>query len=175
MRPTEDEAVILLEKVGCDRKVIEHCKAVKYFATRIAERLVKNGVEVDVDLVNVGALLHDIGRARSQRIDHGVEGARMALDIGLDEPIIRIIERHIGAGIQEEEAERLGLPAKSYIPETIEEKIVAHADNMVLFKKLPIQRTLDKLTKKGKDGSALMMKALHMELSELAGIDLDDL
>ena len=44
--------------------------------------------------------------------------------------MLNIIERHIGAGITESEAEKLGLPKKSYVPETIEEKIVAHADNL---------------------------------------------
>ena len=29
------------------------------------------------------------------------------------------------------EAKRLGLPEKSYLPQTLEEKIVAHADNLV--------------------------------------------
>ena len=43
---------------------------------------------------------------------------------------MNIIERHIGAGITEREAEKLGLPVKSYLPETLEEKIVAHADNL---------------------------------------------
>ena len=35
---------------------------------------------------------------------------------------MNIIERHIGAGITEEEAVNLGLPKKSYLPETLEEK-----------------------------------------------------
>lgn len=175
MIPEEDDAVLLLEKVGCDRKVIEHCKAVQFFASKIAERLVKNGVQIDIDLVRIGALLHDIGRAKTQDIDHGIVGAHMARDMGLDDNIVNIIERHIGAGILAKEAKELGLPEKDYIPETIEEKIVAHADNMVLFKKHPIEKTLGKLEKKGKERVADKMKALHRELSELAGIDLDDL
>ncbi|MCF0226956.1 MAG: HD domain-containing protein, partial [Methanobrevibacter sp.] len=41
------------------------------------------------------------------------------------------IERHIGAGIDEKESVELNLPKKSYIPQTLEEKIVAHSDNLI--------------------------------------------
>ena len=50
---------------------------------------------------------------------------------GYSDDVLHIIERHIGAGITEEEAIKLGLPEKSYVPVTLEEKIVAHADNLV--------------------------------------------
>ena len=45
--------------------------------------------------------------------------------------MLNIIERHIGAGITKDEAKILGLPEKSYVPQTLEEKIVAHADNLI--------------------------------------------
>ena len=50
---------------------------------------------------------------------------------GVDERIVRIVERHVGAGLTEEDAVYLGLPPKDYIPETREEKIVCHADNLI--------------------------------------------
>jgi uncharacterized protein len=49
----------------------------------------------------------------------------------LNEKLVSIIERHIGAGITKDEALALGLPPKDYLPLTLEEKIVAHADNLV--------------------------------------------
>lgn len=55
---------------------------------------------------------------------------------------MNIIERHIGAGISRDEAAELGLPAGDYIPLTIEEKIIAHADNLVSGSRV---RTLDEL------------------------------
>ena len=45
--------------------------------------------------------------------------------------ISEIIKRHIGAGISKEEARALGLPEDDYFPRSLEEKIVAHADNLV--------------------------------------------
>jgi uncharacterized protein len=50
--------------------------------------------------------------------------------LGFSQPLLNIIERHIGAGITASEAERLGLPGKDYLPLTPEEKIVSYADNL---------------------------------------------
>ncbi len=133
----ENEAIGLLRRSGCSPDVIEHCKTVASYAREIALDIrncaLKRGdqVKIDVDLVFAGGLLHDIGRSKTHGILHAVEGARIAVDNGLDKKIVNIIERHIGAGIPEEEALGLGLPAKDYMPLTLEEKIVAHADNIV--------------------------------------------
>lgn len=133
----EKEALDLLRKYGCSPGVIEHCHAVAAYAREIAMDIksctIKNRAQmnIDIDLVYTGGLLHDIGRSRTHGISHAVEGAKIAIENGLDEKLINIIERHIGAGIPEEEAAALGLPAKDYIPLTLEEKIVAHADNLV--------------------------------------------
>jgi uncharacterized protein len=58
-------------------------------------------------------------------------GVEIARGYGYGEDVLNIIERHIGAGITESEAKDLGLGEKSYVPQTLEEKIVAHADNLV--------------------------------------------
>jgi uncharacterized protein (TIGR00295 family) len=64
-------------------------------------------------------------------MDHAVEGAKILRKDGFDERIVKIVERHIGAGLTAKEAKEFGLPERDYIPETIEEKIVAMADNLV--------------------------------------------
>ena len=117
----------MLEKEHTPENVIDHCKAVYKKAIKIAA----NFNDVDEDLIRKGALLHDIGRSRTHGITHAVEGVKIAERYGYDEDVLNIIERHIGAGITESEAEKLGLPKKSYVPQTLEEKIVAHADNLV--------------------------------------------
>ena len=133
----EKDALDLLRKSGCSSDVIEHCLAVAAYAREIAmdirncARGKKAQVKIDIDLVYIGGLLHDIGRSRTHGISHAVEGAKIAIENGLDKKLINIIERHIGAGIPEVEAAALGLPAKDYIPLTLEEKIVAHADNLI--------------------------------------------
>ena len=117
----------LLEKENTPKNVIEHSIAVYKKAMEIAA----NFDDADKDLIKKGALLHDIGRSRTHGITHAIEGVEIARKYGYGEDVLNIIERHIGAGITENEAEKLGLPVKSYLPETLEEKIVAHADNLI--------------------------------------------
>ncbi len=131
---TPEEAIRLLREAGCSPDIIEHCQMVAEYAREIAEQYNSrcgHDRPADIELVTIGALLHDIGRARSHRVKHVVIGAEIARSFGLDERIVRIIERHIGAGIPKHEAAKLGFPKKDYMPETIEEMIVAHADNLV--------------------------------------------
>lgn len=129
--PSRRRAAQLLEEAGCSENVIRHCKAVSRLAVKIAKRVREAGLPIDLKLVEVGGLLHDIGRARTHDVDHVVEGSKIAVSLDLPEPIVRIIERHIGAGIKSEEASKLGLPKKDFIPQTLEEKIVAYADKLV--------------------------------------------
>ena len=117
----------LLEKENTPENVIEHCKAVYEKAMKIAA----NFDNVDEDLIRKGALLHDIGRSRTHGITHAIKGVEIARTYGYPDDVLNIIERHIGAGITAEEAVKLGLPEKSYVPQTLEEKIVAHADNLI--------------------------------------------
>ncbi len=124
-------AVRILHDCGCAQNVIEHCLAVSALSVRIAEKLSGSGVDVDVELVRIGSVLHDIGRSRTHAIDHAVVGAKMAEELGLDASIVQIIKCHIGGGISRIEAKELGLPNDNYIPVTIEEKIVAHCDNIM--------------------------------------------
>jgi len=128
---TETEAMMLLEDSGCPQNVIEHCKVVSSFAVEIAEKIQAAGHEVNPDLVRVGGLLHDIGRCHTHSVLHAVEGFKLAQSKGIDPEIYEIIKRHIGAGISKEEAKKLGLPEDDYFPRRLEEKIVAHADNLV--------------------------------------------
>jgi uncharacterized protein len=124
----EKEIVSLLRSVGCSENVIAHILAVRRLALQIADSV---KIPVDRELVEKGAVYHDIGRVKTHSVEHAVVGAEMARKMGLDERIIRVIERHIGAGISRDEAKALGLPEKDYIPETPEEKIVAYADNLI--------------------------------------------
>lgn len=117
----------LLEKENTPENVIEHSKAVYKKAMEIAS----NFDNADKDLIKKGALLHDIGRSKTHGITHAIEGVEIARRYGYGQDVLNIIERHIGAGITEAEAVKLGLPEKSYLPETLEEKIVAHADNLI--------------------------------------------
>ena len=127
MKKTDKMEIELLKKENTPDNVIKHCEAVYRKAMEIAA----NFDNADKDLILKGALLHDIGRSRTHGITHAIEGVEIARKYGYSKDVLNIIERHIGAGITPEEASKLGLPEKSYVPETLEEKIVAHADNLI--------------------------------------------
>jgi uncharacterized protein len=146
---TREEAVRLLEELGCALNVIEHCKEVASLAIEIAEKAKAAGQNVDLKLVEVGALLHDSGRCRTHGISHAVEGFRLAKNEGVEPEVTEIIKRHIGAGISKEEAKELGLPEDDYFPRSLEEKIVAHADNLVKgTRRITIQKRIELMRKK---------------------------
>ncbi|NOR48896.1 MAG: HDIG domain-containing protein [Methanosarcinaceae archaeon] len=126
-----DTAVKILSDCGCAQNVIMHCLAVSSLSVSTAQELLASGKNVDVELVRIGSVLHDLGRARTHAVDHAAVGAEMAEELGLDPRIVQIIKRHIGGGISRTEAKDLGLPDDDYIPVTIEEKIVAHCDNLM--------------------------------------------
>lgn len=128
---TRAEAIKLLEEHGCAPNVIEHCKEVASLAVEIANKAKAAGHNVNPELVEVGSLLHDFGRCKTHKIAHAVEGYRLARIEGIEPEISEIIKRHIGAGLSKEEARSLGLPEDDYFPRSLEEKIVAHADNLV--------------------------------------------
>jgi len=154
----EKDAIDILLRSGCSPDVIEHCRAVAEYARMIALNInacaQKKGMNgnIDTDLVFIGGLLHDVGRSRTHSILHAVEGAKIAAENGLEDRFVNIIERHIGAGIPVEEAKALGLPEKDYMPVRIEEKIVAHADNLIFGTRVAaLEELVDKLHKRKLD------------------------
>jgi uncharacterized protein (TIGR00295 family) len=167
--PSPEKCLALLKENGCSDDVIRHCKAVRDVAVKIAKR-----IHADVKLVEAAALLHDIGRSKTHGILHGVEGAKIAKKLNLPEKIVNIIERHLGAGMPLEVAKQLGLPPKDYTPNTLEEKIVCHADNLVdNCQRQPIEREVERALREGHKEYAKRLVSLHKELSDICGIDLN--
>jgi len=155
-------SIHLLKEVGCPQWVINHSKKVAEKALEMSKNF-----KVDKELIKEAALLHDIGRCKTNSIQHGIIGARILKEKGYPKQIIKIVERHVGAGIPKEEAILLGLPPKDYIPVTLEEKIVAHADNLINGEKeVDISFVLKKWKKRlGEDHPAIeRLKKLHREL-----------
>ena len=117
----------ILKGLNCPSHLIEHSVAV----CKKAVKLSSNFNSVDIELVKTGAILHDIGRYHTNSIKHAIVGAEMLKELGFSDDVSNITLRHIGAGIPKKEAKLLGLPPKDYNPLSLEEKIVAHADNLV--------------------------------------------
>lgn len=170
--PTHDECIQILKDAGATPELIEHAEAVAKLAMEIADLIMGTNIE----LVEAGALLHDIGRTKTNGIDHGVVGAEIALELELPEPLQKIIKNHIGAGITEEDALELELPPANYIPQSVEEKIVAHSDNLVEGKeRIVVEKNMMKFIDNEDYRIARRIINLHNKLSELAGMDIDEL
>ena len=81
--PNREQALGLLRKYKCSPQVISHCLAVADLAVETAGKLEEKGHKIDIDLVEAGALLHDLGRSKTHGVDHGVVGAKLAESAGL--------------------------------------------------------------------------------------------
>ncbi len=126
--------------------------------------------------VRAGGLLHDVGRSRTHGIRHAVEGVLIARKRDLPEPLVLIIQKHIGAGIDPNDAKTLGLPEWDYIPSTLEEKIVCHADNLVSDDRYTTSKeSYDDFLRKGLKAQGEKMLRMHNELSQICGIDIDEI
>lgn len=168
--PSREQALQLLRENHCSAKVVEHCEAVARFAAETAEAIRKRGGEVNVELVEVGALLHDIGRSKTHSVNHVVLGAEIAANAGLPASVIAIIKRHIGGGITAAEAEKLGWPSDNYVPVTLEEKIVSYADKLIeTSERVPVELTISKLREEKLEAAADRVRRIHDEIATLAG------
>ena len=110
---SREEALALLRKLGLLEHIIEHSMAVAEKALEIAKQIQAAGHEVDLELVEIGALLHDIGRIEAHGLLHATIGGTILRKQGYPEEIARIAETHSLDGTW---------------PETIEEKIVCLDD-----------------------------------------------
>lgn len=124
-------------------KLLKHSRQVCRKALELARRTC---VPLDLTVVETGAMLHDVGIRRCDAtgicchgdqpyLCHGLIGAEMLREYGrthgLDlEPFARICERHTGSGLtaQEISEQHLPLPARDFLPETPEEKLICLAD-----------------------------------------------
>jgi uncharacterized protein (TIGR00295 family) len=168
--PSEGEAVALHRKHGSNERIIRHCEAVARAARILAEEFERRGRKVDVNGVVAAAALHDIGRSQIQTVRHGVEGAEIAKNEGVDAKVVEMIRRHVGAGISAEEANDLGLPDFDYIPRTVEERIVCFADKMVDGDRVrPFEAEVRRFAVKKHDVARLLR--LKWELQEELGED----
>ena len=170
--PGRGEALGILRDAGCSRGVVSHCLNVAGLAARIGGELVDAGFELDLALVEAGALLHDLGRSVTHGIGHGALGGELARGLGLPLAVVRIIERHVGAGIPADEAEELGLPVGVYVPESLEEKLVCYADKLAEGRgEVEFGVTVGRMAEElGADHPAIgRMWALHAEITGMLG------
>ncbi len=170
---TEKEAIDLLKENSPDeqsfKKVLSHSRAVQKLSLEIASKLSK---KADINLIRTGALLHDIGRFKCNGTDyikHGIEGGKILRQRGLIKHA-EIAETHIGAGIDRADIteQHLPLPAKDFVPTTIEQKIIAHADNLIFgSERRSIKDVAERFEKEVGKKCAQRALSLHNEIQSM--------
>ncbi|OQR66048.1 phosphohydrolase [Streptomyces maremycinicus] len=143
--PTVDEVRALHERYAPSREALEvvltHCEIVSGIAEQLgAQAELSLDIAIDIDLVRVGALLHDIGVYRlfdrAGRLDHrdyirhGVLGHEILREEGFPERLCRFCSCHTGVGLTRHDVRSQGLaiPEADYLAETVEEQLVMYAD-----------------------------------------------
>lgn len=154
----------------CEKNVVLHSIAVADYVYEFGIKLLNKKYDFDLDTAVLGAILHDIGRSKSHNIDHGIIGSEILLKNNFNEKYAKIAERHIGAGISRKEAEDLNLPKNNYIPKTLEEKVIANADNLVSGHiRVDIDFVIDKFKKRTNNEVSNKVYALYLEINKLIG------
>ncbi|BAP60156.1 HDIG domain-containing metalloprotein [Methanococcus maripaludis] len=154
----------------CEKNVVLHSIAVADYVYEFGIKLLNKKYDFDLDTAVLGAILHDIGRSKSHNIDHGIIGSEILLKNNFNEKYAKIAERHIGAGISIKETEDLNLPKKDYIPKTLEEKVIANADNLVSGHiRVDIGFVIDKFKKRTNNEVSNKVYALYLEINKLIG------
>ena len=170
--PTKEVAFDLLKKLKVPYQVRRHSLAVADKALEIASKIVK--IKVDTDLIEAGAILHDIGRAVTHGFEHAVIGGKILRERGFPNELSRICETHILGGLDKFDAKEVGLDFLDYLPQTIEEKIICLADKyMAGTREVSIQERFQKwFSKYGK--TKILMKSkkrieeIQKEIKELS-------
>jgi uncharacterized protein len=130
--PSLQNAKHLLNETLSDASIQRHCEATRVKAVQIAA-LLSQKIQCNQQLVEIGALLHDIGRSQVHDVTHGYVGGQILQSRNYPRGIIKIVEKHVLGGFSEVEAEMIGLPKRDFIPQTWEEKIVCVADKLGVF------------------------------------------
>ena len=123
----DNAQVELLREAGMAEADITHSRRVAGIAVGLGS-LVR--VAVDLSLVALGALFHDLGKVRTDGILHGVEGARLGRHLGLPDAVLDIMEKHVRAGVPLEQTANYELPRRDFSLTSLEEKLVIYADKL---------------------------------------------
>jgi putative nucleotidyltransferase with HDIG domain len=147
-----------MKKAGCSDERTAHSVQVADLALEIGEEMERQGIKVDKELIEKGALLHDIGYVRSTMqpieipeyktiglkipafydlVRHQQVGAQMITEMGFSKPVALIALRHDAILLTNDERRKLRIepvPDDDMITKTFEESAVLYADMLVFLR-----------------------------------------
>lgn len=142
--PTIQQIEELHRKYAPNDKVYKlvygHCQIVNEIAQWCAGNITDKA-QIDTDLLQEAALLHDIGtyilfdeegkipRGRLYPL-HAILSAKIIADEGVDAQVAQLVETHILLGLSKQEIldKPWPLPARDYIPQSVEGELLCYAD-----------------------------------------------
>lgn len=121
-----------MKQEGLSKNIIEHSIKVSKKALQIGKKVKRKVPGLDLDLIEIGGLLHDLGRSKRHDWEHGIEGGRIIKELNVqnEDNLARIAETHILCGLDEMDCQEIGISEGNYMPQTLEEKIVCYADKL---------------------------------------------
>jgi len=156
---TRKKSMRLLSEYGRDAGWTKHCFAVAEAAARVGDVMAKNR-PIDCSFLWSAALLHDIGRyITHDPLLHGVEGYRLLSMLRYKKEAY-VCASHILFGLKAAEASQLGLPARDFVPRTIEEKLVPLVDYLIEYDQpTTLDRRFSSLRERN-DGNSFFLNGL---------------
>lgn len=141
MYPTDSQIRDLHHRYAPTQKALDtiyyHCQIIAEIAKQI---ILESNLDLDQELVRVGALLHDIGAYEligkdgnfdeANYIKHGIIGYQILQSEGFSEKLCRIAKCHTGLGLTKDYIliNKLPLPPEDLTADSLEEKLVMYAD-----------------------------------------------
>ena len=164
--PDRDFAINLLRTLGIQHSIRRHSEKVADKALEIANKITK--AKVDKNLIEIGSILHDIGRTKIHGFKHALTGGKILRERGLPEKLARICETHILGGLDKEDAKEFGLPEKDYLPISLEEKIICFADKLIAgTKEVSLEERFNRwFAKYGRSSILLKSKSRIIKIQE---------
>lgn len=170
--PDRDEAQRILAARRLPPAIVIHSEGVARVAAEAARLVAAAGIPVDVGLVEVAALLHDIDKAHGPTGDapHGEAGARMLEQMGFAELAAPVASHPVTALLHDERYPR-GWPSV----------LVSVADKHVAQAFVTIDERLDDMARRypdyreGIEAARDPAHALEQELAEVTGLSPDEL
>jgi putative nucleotidyltransferase with HDIG domain len=165
--PTRDQADAILAGYGLPAGIVTHARGVARVASEAARLVAAAGVPVDIGLVEVAALLHDIDKiaTRSSGEPHGIVGARWLAELGHAELAPAVASHPVNCLTDEERFPR-GWPSV----------IVSIADRRVAQGFVTPDQRIDDLIarhpeyRESLEAARERAHALEAELAELTGL-----
>jgi len=148
----------LLAEFGREAGWTRHCFVVADAAARVGDVVAKNR-PIDHSFLWSAALLHDIGRySTHDPLLHGVEGYKLLSKLRHEREAY-VCASHILFGLNASEASQLGLPARDFVPRSIEEKLVALVDYLIEYDKpTTLERRFSSLRDRNADNSFFLSR-----------------